>query len=117
MNRQQEEIVKYFQEFMEQEHRQTEGSGSSTVATPSTPVKEAINIALDENYITKRPAHIHCNLESKDLQVLKELRIDFNNFAQNGMDLRIEMIAQGWENYFARLHGPVYERLVKHFWK
>src|ERR1044072_6798557 len=74
-------------------------------------------MALDENHITKRIAHIHCNIEAKDLQVLKELRVDFNNFAQNDMDLRIEMIAQGWENYFARLHGPVYEFLVKDFWR
>src|ERR1044072_8817566 len=98
MNRQQEETLKYFQEFMEQERRQTEGAGSSSVtasssaAFPPSPVKQAITLAMDENHITKHPAHIHCNLEAKDLQVLKELRVDFNNFAQNGMDLRIEMI-------------------------
>jgi hypothetical protein len=72
---------------------------------------------MDENHITKRPAHIHCNLQAKDLQVLKELRVDFNNINSNGCDLRPEMIFQGWENYFARLHGPVYELLVKDFWK
>ena len=123
MNQQQEEIVKYFQEFLQEESRQAEGTSSSTTATSSTiatlpsPVKEAINMALDENHITKRPAHIHCNLESEVLQVLKELRVDFNNCAQNNMDLRVEMLAQGWENYFARLHGPVYELLVKEFWR
>src|ERR1044072_8507100 len=42
------------------------------------------------------------------LQYLKELSVDFSNLAKNDMDLRIEMTAQGWENYFARLHGPVY---------
>src|ERR1044072_5621534 len=123
MNRQQEETLKYFQEFMEQERRQTEGAGSSsaatssTAATPPSPVKQAITLAMDENHITKHPYQIHCNLEAKDLQVLKELRVDLNNFNQNGMDLRIDMIAQGWENYFARLHGPVYELLVKDFWR
>ena len=33
------------------------------------------------------------------------------------MDIWPEVISQGWENYFARLHGPVYEKLVKEFWK
>src|ERR1044072_3733015 len=124
MNRkQEEEMVKYFQEFIEQERRKTEGTGSSTAVTSSTavsppsPVKKAINLAMDENHITKRPAHIHCNLQAKDLQVLKELRVDFNNINSNGCDLRPEMIFQGWENYFARLHGPVYELLVKDFWR
>src|ERR1044072_6804199 len=124
MNRhQEEEMVRYFQEFIEQERRKTEATGSSTAVTSSTaasppsPVKKAINLAMDENHITKRPAHIHCNLQAKDLQVLKELRVDFNNINSNGCDLRPEMIFQGWENYFARLHGPVYELLVKDFWK
>src|ERR1044072_4050261 len=124
MNRhQEEEMVKYFQEFIEQERRKTGGTSSSTAATSSTaayppsPVKKAINLAMDENHITKRPAHIHCNLQAKDLQVLKELRVDFNNINSNGLDLRPEMIFQGWENYFARLHGTVYELLVKELWK
>ena len=129
MNQQQEEIVKYFQEFLQEESRQAEGTSSSTTATSlstatsattanlSSPVRKAINMALDENHITRRKAYIHCTIESKDLQVLKELRVDFSNLAQNDMDLRIEMTAQGWENYFARLHGPVYELLVKEFWR
>ena len=66
-------------------------------------------MALDGNHITRRPAHIHCSFEAETLQVLKELRVDFANIAQNDIDLRVEMVAQGWENYFARLHGPVYE--------
>ena len=99
MNPQQEEIVKFFQEYMQEENRRTEGTSSSTaatstaIATLSSPVREAINMALDENHITRRPAHIHCNLKSEDLQVLKELRVDFNNLAQNNMDLRVEMVA------------------------
>src|ERR1044072_8314931 len=123
MNPQQEEIVKFFQEYMQEENRRTEDTTSSTavtstaIATLSSPVREAINMALDENYITRRPAHIHCNLKSEDLPVLKELRVDFNNLAQNDMDLRVEMIAQGWENYFARLHGPTYELVIQEFWR
>src|ERR1044072_9088430 len=53
----------------------------------------------------------------EDLSVLSELRVNFNNIASNGFDLREEMTFQGLENYFARLHGPVYEHLVKDFWK
>src|ERR1044072_3339176 len=120
MNRhQEEEMVKYFQEFIEQEHHKYEGAGSSTAATSSTvpsppsPVKKAINIAMDENHITKRSAHIPCSLQAKDLLVLKEFRVDLNNINSNGCDLRPEMLFLGWENYFARLHGPVYELLVK----
>src|ERR1044072_8526713 len=98
MNRhQEEEMVKYFQEFIEQERRKTEDAGvsdaatSSTAVSPPSPVKKAIDIAMDENHITKRPAHIHCNLQAKDLQVLKEYRVDFNNINSNGCDLRPEM--------------------------
>jgi hypothetical protein len=80
----------------------------TSTAAPST---------VDENHITRRPVQIHCNLGFEALIVLKELRVDFNNFAANGMDLREDMISQGRENYFARLHGPVYENLVKDFWK
>src|ERR1044072_2010519 len=117
MNPQQEEIVKYFQEHMQEERRQAEGTSSSPTATLSSPVREVINMALDENHITRCPPHVTCNLPVDDLQVLKELRVDFNNFASNGMDTWPEVISQGWENYFARLHGPVYEKLVKEFWK
>src|ERR1044072_8539168 len=53
----------------------------------------------------------------EDLTVLSELRMDFNNIAANGFDLREEMTFQGWENYFARLHRPVYENLVKDLWR
>src|ERR1044072_4656643 len=123
MNRNQEDIVKYFQEFIEQERQQTEGTDSSTAAASSTtvappsPIRKSIILARDENNITKRPDHIHCNLEAKDLQVLKEFRVDFNNINSNGCDLRPEMLFQVWENYFARLHGPVYDLLVKDLWR
>lgn len=34
----------------------------------------------------------------------------------NGIDLMPEVVAQGWEPYFKRLQGPVFEKLVKDFW-
>ena len=49
--------------------------------------------------------------------VLKELMVDFDNLATNGCDFKEELKAQGWENYFQRLHGPVYEALVIDLWK
>src|ERR1044072_3672925 len=116
MNSQQEEIVKFFQEYNQQEHSSTTAT-SSALANLSSPVRKAISMVLDENHITRRPVHIHCSFEAETLQVLKELRVDFANITQNGIDLRVEMVAQGWENYFARLHGPVYEALVKEFWR
>src|ERR1044072_322202 len=117
MNRQEEEAVKYFQEYMEQEHRQIEGTASSTAAVSSSLMETTTVPTIDENHIARRPAQVHCNMRFDDLVVLKELRVDFNNINSNGFDLREEMIFQGWENYFARLHGPVYEKLVKEFWR
>ena len=117
MNQQEEETVKFFHEHMEQERRQAEGTASSTAAVSSSPMETTTATPIDENHITRRPAQVHCNLGFKDLVVLKELRVDFNNITSNGFDLREELIFQGWENYFARLHGPVYENLVKEFWR
>src|ERR1044072_1504396 len=117
MDQQEEATVKFFQEYMEQERLQAEGTASSTAAVSSSPMGTATATTVDENHITRRPVHIHCNLGFESLLVLKELRVDFNNFAANGMALREEMMSQGWENYFVRLHGPVYECLVKDFWK
>src|ERR1044072_2637455 len=117
MNQQEEATSKFFQEHMEQEHRQFEGTASSTAAVSSFPMGTATANIVDGNHITSRSAQVHCNLGFRDLTVLSELRVDFNNIAANGFDLREEMTFQGWENYFARLHGPVYEKLVKEFWR
>src|ERR1044072_4186742 len=116
MTPQQEEITKFFQELNSQEHSSISAS-SAFLANLSSPVRKAITMALDENHITRRPAHIHCSFEAKTLQVLKELRVDFHNIQQNELDLREEMISQGWENFFTQLHGPDYESLVKEFWR
>src|ERR1044072_5935502 len=116
MNSQQEEIVKFFQEFNKQEYSSSSNI-SFVVAKLSSPIRKAITMAIDENHITKREAHIHCSFRADTLQVLKEYRVDVHNIQQNGLDLRKEMVFQGWENFFARLHGPVYESLVKEFWR
>ncbi|XP_057448943.1 uncharacterized protein LOC130740368 [Lotus japonicus] len=50
-------------------------------------------------------------------EVLCELRVDFKNIAENGLDLRPAVKLQGCEGYFNRLTGPIYDKLVKEFWK
>ena len=80
MDPQREEIVKYLQEYMQEENHQDEGLCSSTLAALSSPVGKAIRLVLDENHITRCPPQITCNLLEDDLQAVKELRVDFNNF-------------------------------------
>src|ERR1044072_5041548 len=101
MNQQEEATVKFFQEHMEQERLQAEGTASSTAAVSSSPVTTAAAVTLpvvDDNHISRRPGQVHCNLGFGDLTVLSELRVDFHNIAANGFDLGEEMIFQGWEN-------------------
>src|ERR1044072_1180130 len=122
MNPQEKEVVNYFNEFVRQSQiAKDKDHGSSSSATlpspPSSPAKNAIETAMDENHIVRRPAAIHCNILATDLQVLRKLRVDFNILAANGVDLRPTLLFQGWENSFARLHGPVYDLLVKEFWR
>src|ERR1044072_7477883 len=122
MNPQEKEVVDYFNEFMRQSQiAKGKGPGSSSSATfpppPSSPAKNAIETAMDENHIVRRPAVVHCNILATDLPVLRELRVDFNILAENGVDLRPALLFQGWENYFARLHALVYDLLVKEFWR
>src|ERR1044072_6649535 len=114
----QQEITRFFEDFNKQEHS-SNSDISSAIAKLSSLVRRASSMAIDEKHITKHEAHIHCSLHANTLQVLKGYRIDFDNIAQNSaeLDLRKEVISQGWENYFARLHGPVYELLVKEFWR
>src|ERR1044072_1565818 len=122
MSPQEEDVVNYFKEYMRQS-QMAKGKGSASSSSvvlpppPSSPARNAIVTALDENHITRRSAAVHCNILATDLQVLKELRVDFNNCAVNGMDLRPTLLFQEWENYFTRLHGPVYDLLVKEFWR
>ena len=106
MDHQEQEALRFFQEHEDQQRREAEGSATFATNIPSSSPMgtAATTTAADDNHITRRPGQVHCNLNFEALNVLKELRVDFNNFAANGMDLRKEMISQGWENYFARLH-------------
>src|ERR1044072_9499666 len=101
MSPQEEDVVNYFRSYMR--HSQiAKGKGpdsSSSVVLPpppSSPARNAIETALDENHITRRPAAVHCNILATALQVLRELRDDFNNLAVNGKDLHPALLFQGW---------------------
>ena len=118
MDRQEQDALRFSAKYEEMERQQAQASATTATTIPSSSLmKTAATTIIDENHITNRPSQIHCNLGFEDLTVLSELRVDFYNIAANGFDLREEMTFQGWENYFARLHGPVYENLVKDFWK
>src|ERR1044072_6547870 len=112
----QQEIANFFQEFNRQKHSSSSDI-SSSVAKLSSPIRKAITMAIDENHITNREAHIHCSFQADTLQVSKEYIVDFQNLQQNGLDLRTELAFQRWECFSARLHGYVYEALVKEFWR
>lgn len=42
-----------------------------------------------------------------------ELMVDFDNLKANGFYLYGTLRSQGWEGFFERLKGPVYDQLVK----
>src|ERR1044072_6339529 len=115
MDHQEQEALIFAQEFDDQQRLQAEGIATSTATISSSSPMKTATAPVDDNHITRRPSQIHYNLGFDTLKVLTELREDFNNIAANGMDLRAEMISQSWEMYFGRLHGPVYENLVKDF--
>src|ERR1044072_8396621 len=111
-----QEIARFFENFNQQKFS-SPSDLTSAIAQLSPPIRKAVTMATDANHITRHEAQVHCNFEAKSLLVLKEYRVDFKNIHQNGLDLREEMTFQNWENFFARLHGPVYDALVREFWK
>ncbi|XP_058784369.1 uncharacterized protein LOC131659153 [Vicia villosa] len=51
-----------------------------------------------------------------ELEVLSETMVDFDNLQEHNLNLKNNMLVQGWELFFNRLIGPVYPELVKEFW-
>src|ERR1044072_4410636 len=94
-------------------HTPRSGSASATASSTAT----ATEVIVDEFHITRRAAQVTSSLPPSKLQCLAEHRVDFDNLLQNGFDLREEVHSQGWEKFFTRMNGPVYEILVKEFWK
>src|ERR1044072_9096923 len=94
-------------------HTPRSGSASATASSTAT----GTEVIVDEFHITRRAGQVTCNLPPSKLQCLAEHRVGFDTLLLNGFDLREEVRSQGWEKFFTRMNGPVYEVLVKEFWK
>lgn len=121
MDHQEKVAMEFFEEHQRMEQQQQQQAQAGAVSASSSArhssAKEKAPIVIDDTHITMHDAQVHCNLLPEKLTVLSELRVDFENMRANGFDLWEEVVFQGWEYYFARLHGPVYTHLVKDFWK
>ncbi|XP_057452570.1 uncharacterized protein LOC130744398 [Lotus japonicus] len=72
--------------------------------------EEAQQILNTANVVT-------CIKNVEELVVYNEARVDFDNLAEHGFDIRDQVDLQGWSGYFNRLCGPIYYKLVVEFWK
>src|ERR1044072_6935772 len=131
MDQQEKDALDFFNEFTRCEQAQASDTyntigessssaqafnsgGASGIVSPTVAATEEVT---DEFHITRREGQVTCNLPPNKLLCLAEHRVDFDNLLQNGFDLGEEVRFQGWEKFFTRLNGPVYEALVKEFWK
>src|ERR1044072_3235835 len=131
MDQQEKDAFDFFNEFTRDEQAQASdkcktvaesssstqvfrsGRASGTASLTAT----ATEVVTDEFHITRREGQVTCNLHPDKLLCLAEPRVDFDNIMQNGFDLHKKVRYQGWEKFFTSLNGPVYEALVKEFWK
>src|ERR1044072_1608256 len=131
MDQQEKDAFDFFNEFTRDEQAQAsdkcktvaESSSSTQVfrsgraSRTASPTATATEVVTDEFHITRREGQVTCNLHPDKLLCLAEPRVDFDNIMQNGFDLHKKVRYQGWEKFFTSLNGPVYEALVKEFWK
>src|ERR1044072_6790516 len=131
MDQQEKDALDFFNEFTRCEQAQASDtyntigeSSSSAQAFNSGKASEIVSSTVaateevtDKFHITRRAGQVTCNLSPSKLLCLAEHRVDFFNLLRNGFDLGEEVRFQGWEKFFTRLNGPVYEALVKEFWK
>src|ERR1044072_6482157 len=127
MDQPERDALDYFNEFTRDKQVQASDkskavaeSSSSTQAPESGSASGTAigtEIVMDEFHITRREGQVTWNLPPNKLQCLAEHKVDFDNLLQNGFDLLEDVRCQGWEKFFTRLNGPVYEALVKEFWK
>ncbi|MCI35252.1 hypothetical protein A2U01_0056473, partial [Trifolium medium] len=50
-------------------------------------------------------------------KIVKENIISLEELKDQGCNLQASVMRQGWENYFKILDGPIYDNLVREFWK
>src|ERR1044072_6955407 len=122
MDQQEANALQFLREHLEEERRargqDAEASNSEIPVTEVvTRMNSSVKYALAENHILRHGVAVHCITKASELTVLKESLVDFDNLKAHGFDLWEDVLEQGWENFFTRLHGPVYENLVKDFWR
>src|ERR1044072_9041861 len=124
MDPHEQEALKFFPEFIRQETAARESGSESGSLPPSPPsitnldrAKQAVAAVMDDDHILNLVPTVFCNFPVEQLEVLKESRVNFNNMAANKMDLRQDVAFQVSGHFFERLHGPIYEKIVKEFWK
>jgi hypothetical protein len=124
MDHQEQEALKFFADLIRQETAARESGSESGSPPPSPPsitnldrAKQAVAAVMDDDHILNLVPTVFCNFPVEQLEVLKESRVKFNSMAANKMDLRQDVAFQGWGHFFERLHGPIYEKIVKEFWK
>src|ERR1044072_4447815 len=122
MDQQEANALQFLREHLEEERRAkgqvAEGTSLEIPVTEVvTRMNSSVKYALAENHILRHGVAVHCITQASELTVLKESLIDFENLTAHGFDLWADVVEQGWENFFTRLHGPIYEDLVKDFWR
>src|ERR1044072_5603903 len=124
MDPQEQDALNFFAEYIRQETAARESGSESGSPPPSPPsitnldrAKQAVAAAMDDDHILNLEPTVLCNYPVEQMDVLKESRVNFNNMAANKIDLRKDVAFQGWGHFFERLHGPIYAKLVKEFWK
>ena len=120
MDQQQANALQFLREHLEEERR-ARGQDAEDSEIPVTEVvtrmTSSVKYDVAENHIPRHGVAFHCITEASELTVLKESLVDFDNLTAHGFDLWEDVLGQGWENFFTRLHGPIYEDLVKDFWR
>ena len=96
MNAQQQEVVQFANE-MEQALNPYGPSSSNipTSSSSSTVTSSSYLPVIDEHHITQKSVQVHCNLKPRELNVLCEYMVDFNNLSSNGENLIEKLNAQG----------------------
>ncbi|PNX68814.1 hypothetical protein L195_g056375 [Trifolium pratense] len=49
--------------------------------------------------------------------IVKENIVCLEELGNQGFNLEASVVRQGWENYFKIIDGPIYDKLVREFWK
>ncbi|XP_050878349.1 proline-rich extensin-like protein EPR1 [Lathyrus oleraceus] len=98
MDSQQQSIYNYSQQMESMEQ------------PPNSSQQTTITTGVVFTPIYKEP-HMHLATPFDKLEVLHESLVDFENMKRNVIYLTEELRKQGWENYFQRLYGPVYNYL------